>query len=64
MCIMGVFDEIYIIEPVNHRKQRYFRIHCDLMWEYGFFFSSTVLLVNRKFICFNNDLETSDVVFL
>ena len=31
------------------------------IWEI-FFFRST-LRVNRKFICFNNDLETSDVVF-
>ena len=35
MCVMGVFGEIYITEPGNHRKQRYFRIHRDLMWEYG-----------------------------
>ena len=31
------------------------------IWEI-FFFRST-LRVNRKFICFNYDLETSDVVF-
>ena len=30
------------------RKQRYFRIHHELMWEYGKYFSSTVLLESTE----------------
>ena len=46
--VMGVFDEIYITEQGYHRKQRYFCIHHDLMWEYGKYFSSTVLLESTE----------------
>jgi len=49
MCIMGIFDEIYVDVPMqNRKKQRSFRIHHDLIWDYGKQICSHFNTVNGK----------------
>uniref|UniRef100_A0A7S1FMA3 NB-ARC domain-containing protein n=1 Tax=Corethron hystrix TaxID=216773 RepID=A0A7S1FMA3_9STRA len=73
MCKMGLFDEDYVKYPRKPGLQKYFRIHHDLIWEFGKRLSSLFRVSNGKLVrcvehgktfcpkCFNSE---SDAEFI
>eukprot|EP00588_Corethron_pennatum_P009624 CAMPEP_0194273026 /NCGR_PEP_ID=MMETSP0169-20130528/6448_1 /TAXON_ID=218684 /ORGANISM="Corethron pennatum, Strain L29A3" /LENGTH=1050 /DNA_ID=CAMNT_0039015843 /DNA_START=311 /DNA_END=3459 /DNA_ORIENTATION=- len=62
MCTMGLFDVSIRCEYKKTKKQKHFRIHHDLMWEYGKFFASKVSSFDETFVKkIENGLQLYDI---
>uniref|UniRef100_A0A7S1BS42 NB-ARC domain-containing protein n=1 Tax=Corethron hystrix TaxID=216773 RepID=A0A7S1BS42_9STRA len=55
MCVMGLLDRKYEKNQNQSKYQTYFRIHHDLMWDYGKMFSSKVSLVDGKVLGYDKN---------